>query len=114
MTSLKDRRLRGDFIEILKVQKGLEKFEWVKSPFLIKNKEITGPASGARGNTLRLYRESFKSRLINNFSQLVTVRHSFFLNKVIHIRNSLPDDDATSLILNIFKSAFDIYYKEFG
>ena len=36
LTPLKDRRTRGDFIEMFKAQKGLEKIEWVKPPLLIR------------------------------------------------------------------------------
>ena len=37
LISLKDRRTRGDMIEMFKVQKGLENIEWVKPPLLTKN-----------------------------------------------------------------------------
>ena len=37
LTSLKDRRTKGGLIEMFKVQKGLEKIEWVKPPLLTKN-----------------------------------------------------------------------------
>ena len=114
LSSLKDRRTRGDLIEMFKVQKGLEKIEWVKPPLLTKNDGLLGPASGVRGNSLRLRRESFKSRLRNDFSQFVTVRHNFYLNRVVPTCNSLPDDVVTSSSLNSFKTALDRYYKEYG
>ena len=114
LSSLKDRRTRGDLIEMFKVQKGLEKIEWVKPPLLTKNDGLLGPASSVRGNSLRLRRESFKSRLRNDFSQSVTVRHNFFLNRVVPTWNSLPDDVVTSSSLNSFKSALDRYYQEYG
>ena len=95
-------------------QKDLEKIDWVKPHFFIVNNDLTGPVSGVRGNTLRLWRKSFKSRLRNDFSQLVTVRNNFLFNRVVSIWNSLPDDVLTSLTLNItFKSDPDRYYKKF-
>ena len=35
---------------MLKMQKGLEKIEWVKPPLLTKNHDLTGPAFGVRGS----------------------------------------------------------------
>ena len=113
LTLLKDRRIRGHLIEMLKVQKGLEKIDWVKPPLLTKNHYLTGPAFGVRGNSLRLRRESFKSRLRNDFSQSVSMRKNFFSNRVVPTWNSLPDDVVTSSTINKFKSALDRYYKEF-
>ena len=68
LTSLKDRRIKGDLIEMFKVQKDLEKIEWVKPPLLTKNNDLTG----VRANSIRLHRESFKSRLSNDFFQSVS------------------------------------------
>ena len=88
---------------MFKVQKGLKKIKWVKPPLLTKDNYLT-----------RLRRESFKSRLGNDFSQSVSVRHNFFSNRVVPSWNSLPDDVVTSSTLKTFKSALDMYYKEFG
>ena len=114
MTSLKDRRIRGDLIEMFKIQKGLEIIYWVKPPLLTKNSDLTGPASCVRESSLRLRGESFKSRLRNDFFQSVLVRHNFFSNRVISTWNSLPDDVVKSSTTNKFKPIIDRYYKEFG
>ena len=53
---------------MFKLHKGLEKIEWVKTPLLAKN-FLTRPTSSVRVNSIRLRRESFKSRLRNDFSQ---------------------------------------------
>ena len=63
---------------MFKVQKGLENIEWVKPPLLTKKNDLSGPASVARGNSLRIRRESFKY---------------FFKEK----KNRLPDYDASGL-----------------
>ena len=99
---------------MFKEQKGLEKIEWVKPPLLTKNNDLTGAAYGVRGNSLRLRRESFKSRLRNDFSQSVSMRHNFFSNSVLPTWNSLSDDVVTSSTLNTFKSDLDRYYQEFS
>ena len=42
LTSLKDRQLRGDLIEMFKVKRGLEKkIEWTKALRLTKNNDLT-------------------------------------------------------------------------
>ena len=79
-----------------------------------KKNYLTGTRSGARGNSKRLHREYFKSRLRNDFSMSFSVRYSFFSNRIVPIWNSFPDYVATSSTLNTFKSALDRYYKEFG
>ena len=114
LTSLKDIQTIWYLIEMFKVQKSLEKIECVKPPLLTKNDGLLGPASDVKGNSLRLRRESFKSRLRNDFFQSVTVRHIFFLNRVVPTWKILPDDVATSSTLNSFKIFLDKYYKEFG
>ena len=102
LTLIKGRRTRGDLIKIFKVQKSFEKIALVKSPLLI---EHTGPASDVRGIALILHRESFKARLSNDFSQSVSVRHNFFLNKMVPVWNSLTGNFVSSLTVNSFKNA---------
>ena len=73
ITSLKDKRVRGDLIEMYKVIKSLDEIEWTKSPVLRTDIYLVGPAQGVRGNRLRLRREAFKSRVINKFAKSVTL-----------------------------------------
>ena len=84
-----------------------------KPPLLTKNDGLLGPTFAVRGNSLRR-RECFKSILRNDFYQSVTVRHNFFLNRVVPTWKSIPGDVVTSSSLNSFKSALDRYYKEYG
>ena len=82
-TSLKDRRVRGDVIEMYKVERGLDEIEWTKTPVLKTDIDLVGPAQGVRGNRLRLGREAFKSRVKNKFAKSVTLTHNFFTNRVV-------------------------------
>ena len=52
----------GDLMEIYKVIRGLDEIEWTKSPLLREDIYLTGPAQEVRGNRLKLYRKTFKSR----------------------------------------------------
>ena len=111
LISLKDRLLRDDLIEMLKMQKSFEKIALAKSSLLIKH---TVPTAAAMCNALRFLIESFIARLSNVFSQNVTVRHNFFLNRVVPVRSSVPDDVVSFLTVKSLKNALDRHYKIFG
>ena len=114
LTTLNDRRIRGDLIEMYKVVNEQEQIEWVNFPKLRSNLEITGPAMGVRGNSRRIRRESFKSKFRNNFAHSVTVRHNFFLNRTAPIWNELPEILVSSSSLNSFKSSLDKHFERYG
>ena len=65
--TLKDRRLKGDLIEMYKVMCDRESINWVK-PLNKKKSEILGPTANVRGNSLNIRRESFISRIRNSFN----------------------------------------------
>ena len=67
LTTLQDRRMRGDLIETYKVMSGKESIDWVKPINLRKNVDISGPAASVRGNSLSMRRESFRSRFRKSF-----------------------------------------------
>ena len=67
LTTLQDRRMRGDLIETYKVMSCKESIDWVKQINLRKNVDISGPAVSVRGNSLSMRRESFSSRVRNSF-----------------------------------------------
>ena len=75
---------------------------------------MTGPIQGLIGNILRLRKETFKSRKINNFAPLVTQRHSFFTNRVVLRWNKLPESVFSAPSLVTFKSALDVHHKRFN
>ena len=114
ITSLKDRRVRGDLIGMYKVVRGLDEIEWTKSPLLRTDIDLEGPAQGVRGNRLRLRREAFKSRVKNKFAKAVTLRHNFFTNRVVPRWNKLPETVVSAPSLVSFKSALDGHHKRFG
>ena len=59
LSTLKDKRLRGDLIEIYKVISSRESIQWVKSLNLKGNGNISVPAMSVRGNSLSMRRQSF-------------------------------------------------------
>ena len=63
MTSLKNRRMRGDLIEMYKVMSRTDSIDWMKSLNLRKNVVTSGPAVSVRGNSLIMHRViKFKSK----------------------------------------------------
>ena len=114
LTTLKDRRLRGDLIEMYKVTSSRESINWVKPLNLRKHVVISGPAANVRENSLNLRRESFSSRIRNSFCSWTYVRGNFFANRVVKTWNSLPNAIVTSPSLNYFKLAIDGQFKKIG
>ena len=57
LTTLKDIRIRGDIIEMYKINKGQEGIEWVKRSRLRSDLGLNAPINGVRGNSQRFQRE---------------------------------------------------------
>ena len=113
-TTLKNRRLTGDLIEMYKVMRSRQSINWGKPLNPRKNMEISRPAASLRGNFLNIRRQSFSLRIRNNFCSWATIRDSFFVNMVVQTRNTLPNYIFTSPSLNSFKSAIYVQFKRFG
>ena len=103
LSSLRERRERGDAIKTFKTLKGFNKIDgrnWF---------EISGPDARAtrrttsvseEGETRRegsLYRQNFK----------LEVRKNFFTVRVVAIWNALPDWVREQQTINSFKNAYD-------
>ena len=104
--------MRGDLIETYKVISDKKSIDWVKPINLIKNVDISGPATSLRGNSLSMHRESFSSRVRNSFCSWATIRDNFFLNRVVQTWNSFPNTNVTSPSLNSFKSSIDEHFED--
>ena len=89
LTSLVDRRIRGDNIQKYKIEKGLDIVNW-------HHKQVIIPAM--RGKRAREERESIKQ---------CDQRHYFFSNRVLKTWNDLPNEiiDSTSTVA--FKTNYD-------
>ena len=105
LTRLKDRRDRGDLIQMFKIMKGLEVVKWEKD-LNIKERTIR--------HNLSYSRESFKSRAKNDFASFAEERLKwpfFFVNKVASSKNDLPPNMINSSSLNSFKATLDKFTK---
>ena len=77
-TTLQDRRVRGDLIQLYKVCHGLDKVQWQRKMLVTPSINSAGPASGIRGHNLRRTRES----------TYLSARHNFFLNRVAPVETN--------------------------
>ena len=93
LTSLEDRRTRGDAIETFKIIKGLENVD--SSKFFTPARQ--GPLQNTRGHPLKL--ETRYSR--------TEKRRNFFSVRAVKTWNKLPNDVVLSENLNQFKNKYD-------
>ena len=96
LTRLKQRRKRGDLIQIYKMINLLEKIE------LVNGINFASSAFGLRGHNLKFRRE-----LIKNFSP----QCNFLTNRVVNDWNNLPVGVVKAKNLNIFKAMLDDWMK---
>ena len=92
LSTLETRRLRGDLIEMFKVQKGFDK---------VNLNIATNKVSSLRGHSLKL----FKSRFNTNIGKFV------FGNRTVDEWNKLSEDIISCDTVNSFKNKIDRYLR---
>ena len=92
LTTLEDRRVRGDMIEVFKMLKGISKVDSSRWFSLAEN-------SRTRGHSYKLVK--CRSRL--------DVRKNFFGQRVVNTWNSLPEAVVAADSVNSFKNRYDKY-----
>ena len=112
LTSLEDRRKRGDLIQLYKFTYDLEKIDRSCLPKPAPSRGLLGPACATRGNTLRLVRQTFGSKTRNDLAHFTTVRDQFFPNRVVGAWNELPESIIRATSTNSFKSKLDDFVKK--
>ena len=93
LTTLEERRTRGDMIETYKILKGYDQINTKKSFFELDQKKST------RGHHLKLVKPRHKTHK----------RNQFFSARVVDLWNSLPEHIISSDNINIFKTSYDRY-----
>ena len=104
---LKDRRVRGNLIEMYKYKKGLDEINWERNPVgnILKVGVLT------RSNGVKIRRNTFKSKARNDFVKQVFTRHEYFFNRITPTWNALPIRIVQATNLNMFKKGLDDRYK---
>ena len=94
LTSLEERRIRGDLIETFKMVKDLNNVNYTKFFHLSANNKT-------RGNSLKLE----KKQCNNN------IRQSFFSQRIVNEWNKLPEEVVAAESVNSFKNRLDKWKK---
>ena len=98
LTTLADRRIRGDAIQHFKIKNDFNKVEWYHPNALTNSLKTDGPARGIRGRDDRLVKQ-----LTKNCAQ----RDNFFANRTVSVWNSLPINVTDANTVNKFKRNYD-------
>ena len=103
LTTLAERRITGDLIQMYKSVNGLENINWHTGPQFA----FTSNTRAASNNSFRLRRETFPTKDQNSFGHFTSVRHNFFLNRVTEDWNKLTNSLIQAVSLNSFKAGLD-------
>ena len=98
LTTLEQRRIRGDLIEAFKILKGIDRIDSVK--FF----EVVSMEHNTRGHSMKLFLK--RSRL--------NVRKNFFSNRVVKYWNDLPQIVVDAGSVNQFKNRLDRHWQDTG
>jgi hypothetical protein len=109
LTTLADRRVRGDLIQMYKIRTGRNVIELI-SPSTSSNVESLqlgdGPASSVRN------RRRSNIRVVKEFVKNCSVREKFYSNRVVDPWNGLSNEIVESNSVNHFKKQYDRKKKE--
>ena len=108
LTTLKERRKRGDLIETYKTMTGINKVnknEWFEI--------VEGDGRATRGNTVvEDGRVEKKSNIICKKTVRMDIRKNFFTHRVVNGWNGLPEKIRSQRSLNAFKNELDAWMKK--
>ena len=100
LTSLEDRRQRGDLIQLFKFEQNFNDIDWYHPLNRAPNTTVTGPANATRSSK-RKYRQLVKG---------CPPRQNFFTNRTAEGWNELPEEITSSKSVENFKEKHDKYF----
>ena len=98
LTTLEERRIRGDCLQMYKIEKGKEIVDWHFGP-------IPGPTSD---RPVRVRSRRLQKEMVKNCEQ----RSQFFSNRVVDKWNKLPEEVVKAESVNAFKATNGDVYKK--
>ena len=101
LTTLEERRKRGDLIAYFKFQNKYNDITWENPNPYINSSTLEGPASNIRGHNQRYERQMIPR---------CTPRHNFFSNRVVDSWNNLPKEIVYAKSVNSFKKRHDEHF----
>ena len=111
LTTLKERRIRGDLIETFKTLKGfnnIEKRAW----FAIVEDNQARPNTRANTEVTMEGRQERKLDVLEVQRSRLEIRRNFFTVRVVKQWNELPESVKSSRSINAFKNAYDSWKKK--
>ena len=90
LTTLEERRIRGDLIETFKMVKGISKVDHTKFFSISENNRT-------RGNSYKLEKKQCNTN----------IRSSFFSQRIVNHWNGLPEEVVSAESVNTFKNRLD-------
>ena len=100
LTSLAERRERGDLIQFFKIHHNFNRVSWLKPLEPLHSTLKLGPAGSTRGHLHRVYLEKPSN---------CSLRDAFFTNRTIPKWNILPLEVVKAPSTNAFKNRLDKY-----
>ena len=101
LTTLQERRERGDAIQLYKFNNGINEINWYQTVGQTIRGNTDGPANSVRG-----LNERYSSQLTQ-----IKQRENFFSNRVVRIWNNTPKEIWKAKSVNSFKNAYDKHEK---
>ena len=98
LTTLEERRTRGDLIQFYKYFTGINIINFQSYPIGVNSRNQNGPAAGLRRNTHSLARLSLTT---------CAQRENYFLHRTIPKWNTLPNEIVSANSVNQFKNLLD-------
>ena len=102
LSSLEERRVRGDLIQYYKISQGHNLVDWFQPNSLTNSINQAGPASNIRG---------MKHRLKRQFTNCSS-RENFFINRIVPFWNELPYEVINAVSINSFKNKYDEFIQK--
>jgi hypothetical protein len=104
ITSLEERRIRGDLIQMFKIQR---KINEVHLNMNMPNKDDNPDSADAGPAASVMSRRRSGIRIVKEFIKNCSIRDAFFANRVADEWNQLDEDVVTAKTVNEFKSKYD-------
>ena len=104
LTTLEERRTRGDLIQQFKIFKGFDKVKWSHPPQPKIRVENMESLMRTRGHSFKYTKENLSP----------SFRSNFFNNRIANVWNNLPEAAVNSRTVNSFKAHIDKIYEITG
>lgn len=104
LTTLRERRARGDLIQQFKIIKGYDRVNWYNKPKFVTNiieNESNNSRPLTRGHKYKMIKDSTKD----------CIRLNFFNNRIVNSWNALTADIVEANTVNSFKAKIDMIYE---